>query len=166
MDPLLRHVLSELNGQVFLRFLGRLTGVRGLIPDPAFRGAGVHLTLPGGHLDLHADFNRDRFRGLRRVLTVLLYLNPGWRDSWGGHLELWSSELDRCQHRIAPAHNRLVVLTNDDETFHGHPVPLACPEGQMRQSLAAYYYVADRDEERDATAHGAIWAKAPTRDEA
>ena len=60
----------------FLDFLGALTGVEGLIADPHFRGAGLSLTLPGGHLALHADFNRDRTRHLERKLTVLYYLVP------------------------------------------------------------------------------------------
>jgi hypothetical protein len=143
VDPLVRHTLNELNGAVFLRFLEDLTGLRGLIPDPSFRAAGLHLTVPGGHLDLHADFNRDRFRDLSRVLTVLLYLNPGWDDRWGGHLELWPPDLSRCVTRIAPLHNRCVVLQNDDAGYHGHPSPLRCPDDRARQSLAAYYYMSD-----------------------
>ncbi len=106
VDPLVRHALDQLNGAVFLRFLEQLTGLRGLIGDPSFRAAGVHVTLPGGHLDLHADFNRDRFRGLARALTVLLYLNPGWQDEWGGALELWPADRSACAARISPQHNR------------------------------------------------------------
>ncbi|MCA9579776.1 MAG: 2OG-Fe(II) oxygenase, partial [Myxococcales bacterium] len=143
VSPLLRHTLAELNGAEFLGFLERLTGLRGLVPDPAFRAAGLHMTLPGGHLDLHADFNRDRFRDLSRVLTVLVYLNPGWDDAWGGALELWPPDLTECAARIAPTHNRCVVLQNGDTGYHGHPSPLRCPPDRARQSLAAYYYLSD-----------------------
>jgi len=55
VSPLIRHLLNEFSGMAFLDFLEDVTGVRGLIPDPHFRGAGVHQTLPGGHLALHAD---------------------------------------------------------------------------------------------------------------
>lgn len=44
----LRHLLSEFSGMAFIDFLESLTGVQGLIPDPHFRGAGLHLTLRGG----------------------------------------------------------------------------------------------------------------------
>jgi hypothetical protein len=37
--------------------------------DPHFRGAGPSITLPGGHLALHADFNRDRTRHLERAVV-------------------------------------------------------------------------------------------------
>ena len=160
VDPLIRHALAELNGHVFVSFLERLTGRRGLIGDPAFRGAGVHLTLPGGHLDLHADFNRDRFRGLRRAITAIVYLNPGWDDAWGGALELWPADLSACGARISPRHNRLAVLVHGDDAYHGHPAPLACPPDRVRQSLAAYYYVADSDDAGTTEdAHGAIWVR-------
>ena len=165
VDPLVRHVLAELNGAVFVRFLESLSGLRGLIPDPAFRAAGLHMTLPGGHLDLHADFNRDRFRGLSRVLTVLIYLNPGWEDAWGGALELWPEDLSRCAVSIAPQHNRCVVLENDERSFHGHPAPLRCPPTRARQSLAAYYYMSDEARRahdpayEPSPARGAAWVR-------
>lgn len=165
VDPLVRHTLDQLNGAVFLRFLEQLTGLRGLIGDPSFRAAGVHVTLPGGHLDLHADFNRDRFRGLARSLTVLLYLNPGWQDAWGGALELWPADRSACGQRIAPRHNRCVVMVHADDGYHGHPEPLACPADRVRQSLAAYYYQSDDLRRADdpshtpAPAHGALWVR-------
>jgi hypothetical protein len=157
----LRHLLSELSSMSFLDFLETLTGVQGLIPDPHFRGAGLHLTLRGGHLALHADFNRDRTRALSRRLTVLYYLNPGWEPAWGGDLELWTADLSRCETRIAPLLDRLVVMAHGDDYWHGHPAALACPEGRGRAAVAAYFYTAT--ESPDAPeAHGAIWA--PPRD--
>lgn len=156
VDPLVRHLLNEVNGMVFLEMLERITGVKGLIPDPFFTGAGLHLTLPGGHLALHADFDRDRARGLARRLTAVLFLVERWEDAWGGHLELWDEDLTRRDARIAPAPGRLVVFAHGARFWHGHPAPLACPEGIARQSLAAYYYVADGSPE--AEGHSAIWA--------
>ena len=49
-----------------------------------------------------------------------------------------------------------VVFAHGDRFWHGHPEPLACPEGVARQSLAAYYYVADGSPA--AEGHSAIWA--------
>src|SRR5688572_20227973 len=45
VDASLRHLLAEFSGMSFLDFLEDLTGVKELIPDPHFRGAGLHLTL-------------------------------------------------------------------------------------------------------------------------
>ncbi len=158
----LRHLLSEFSGMAFLDFLETLTGVQGLIADPHFRGAGLHLTLRGGHLALHADFNRDRFRALTRRLTVLYYLNPGWEPAWGGDLELWDAGLTRCETRIAPLLDRLVVMAHGDDYWHGHPAPLECPEGRGRAAVAAYFYTAEASPDAP-EAHSAIWAPAPSR---
>ncbi|MFP2906036.1 2OG-Fe(II) oxygenase [Pyxidicoccus sp. 3LFB2] len=152
----LRHLLAEFSGMAFLDFLETLTGVEGLIPDPHFRGAGLHLTLRGGHLALHADFNRDRFRALTRRLTVLYYLNPGWEPAWGGDLELWSADLSRCEARIAPVLDRLVVMAHGDDHWHGHPAALECPEGRGRAAVAAYFYTAEESPNAP-EAHSAIW---------
>lgn len=159
LDPLLRHFLNELTGMAFLDFLGSLTGVRGLIADPHFRGAGLSLTLPGGHLALHADFNRDRTRNLHRTVTVLYYLGGAWSADWGGDLELWNHPPTRCEARYAPVLDRLVVMAHGETFWHGHPEPLTCPPGRARAALAAYYYVAP-EIAGDDDAHGAIWAAA------
>lgn len=158
VDPALRHLLAELSGMAFLDFLTTLTGIEGLIPDPHFRGAGLSLTLPGGHLALHADFNRDRTRHLERKLTVLYYLGQDWEPAWGGALELWDEARTRCEASHLPLLDRLVVMAHGDAYWHGHPAPLACPVGRFRATASAYYYVAEPSP-GEADAHGAIWAK-------
>lgn len=156
VDGGLRHLLAELGSMAFLDFLAALTGIDGLIADPHFRGAGLSLTLPGGHLALHADFNRDRTRHLDRKLTVLYYFGADWQPEWGGALELWDEARTRAEASYLPVLDRLVVMAHGDAYWHGHPQPLACPEGRFRATLSAYYYAAEPSEEDGA--HGAIWA--------
>ena len=157
VDPAIRHLLAELSGMAFLDFLSSLTGEAGLIPDAHFRGAGPSLTLPGGHLALHSDFNRDRTRHLERKVTVLYYLSKDWQPEWGGSLELWDEGRTCCVASHLPLLDRLVVMAHGDTYWHGHPAPLACPAGRFRASVAAYYYVAAPSPD-EADAHGAIWA--------
>lgn len=156
VDPRLRHLLNELSALSFLEFLQTLTGLEGLIPDAHFRGAGLHLTLPGGHLALHVDFNRDRFRALTRRLTVLYYLNPGWQSEWGGDLELWDASASNCVARIAPVLDRLVVMAHGETAWHGHPHPLRSPDGTGRAAVAAYFYTAEQSPDAP-QAHSALW---------
>jgi Rps23 Pro-64 3,4-dihydroxylase Tpa1-like proline 4-hydroxylase len=156
VDPRLRHLLAELNGMVFLDFLEALTGIKGLIPDPHFHGAGLSLTLPGGHLALHADFNRDHTRHLTRKVTILYYLGRDWSPEWGGALELWDEALMQCEASYLPVLDRLIVMAHGDTYWHGHPAPLACPADRFRASVTAYYYVAAASPD-DAEPHGAIW---------
>lgn len=167
--PALLTLLGELNGMAFLDFLAALTGRRDLIPDPHFTGAGPMATLPGGHLAIHADFNRDSARHLDRVLTVLYYAPRTWDESWGGELELWNRANTERERAIAPLLDRLVVLAYGEDHWHGHPSPLRCPEGHWRAVVTATYYAARSQPGDDDDAHGAIWsahapaARAPDR---
>lgn len=157
--PEIRWLLAELTGMAMLDFLGALTDRADLIADPHFTGAGLLATLPGGHLALHADFNRDSARHLDRVLSVFYYAPVDWHDEWGGELELWDRARTRCEVAIAPRRDRLVVMAHGDDHWHGHPAPLRCPEGAWRAVVAAYFYAARGDEADDERAHGAIWAR-------
>jgi hypothetical protein len=154
----LRWLLAELGSMAFLDFLGALGGRRDLIADPHFTGAGPIATLPGGHLAIHADFNRDSARHLDRVLTALYYLPTEWDAAWGGELELWDRARTRCEVTIAPVRDRLVVMAYGEDHWHGHPSPLRCPDGHLRAVVTAYYYAARALPGDDDRAHGAIWA--------
>lgn len=144
LPPLVRRTLQELNTAPFIGFLETLTGIEGLIPDPHMLGGGIHLSRPGDLLGIHADFNWHPGLKLHRRVNVLVYLNPDWDEAWGGDLELWDATASHCVRRVAPRMNRAVVFNTRSDTFHGHPRPLACPEGVFRQSIAAYYYTAER----------------------
>jgi hypothetical protein len=157
IDPELRNILHDFNSMVFLDFLEKVTGIPGLIGDPSFSGGAFHQILPGGKLDVHADFNIDQRRRLRRRINVLLYLNKDWKDEYAGHLELWSRDMSRREHSIAPIFNRCVIFNTGTDTYHGHPHPLACPRGMTRKSLAFYYYASDRTAFDDAAAHSTLW---------
>lgn len=147
MGPTTRRFIEEMNSAPFIEFMEQLTGVDHLIPDPHLEGGGVHQIGPGGLLKIHTDFNWHRKLKLHRRLNVLVYLNPGWEDAWGGKLELWDKDMTACGSRIAPIFNRMVVFSTTDFSYHGHPEPLAVPEGMMRNSIALYYYSAERPAE-------------------
>ncbi len=82
----------------------------------------------------------QRTTRLYRRLNLLLFLNEGWREEWNGDLELWDREKRGCEVRIAPDAGRAVLFETSDTSFHGHPAPLACPDGVSRRSIALYYY--------------------------
>jgi Rps23 Pro-64 3,4-dihydroxylase Tpa1-like proline 4-hydroxylase len=159
--PALRGLVHELHASPFLRYLEILTGIAHLIPDPHMTGGGLHQYLPGAVLRVHADFNRLPGVELDRRLNLLLYLNEGWDRSWGGDLELWDAEMERCRVRIAPLANRCVVFSTTSTSFHGMPEPLACPAGRTRRSLALYYYTNGRPDDEPATAHSTLWQARP-----
>lgn len=154
-------VLQSLNSSAFILLLERLTGIEGLVPDPHFSGGGLHNILPGGHLGIHADFNHHTKLRLERRLNLLIYLNKHWQTSYGGCLELWDREMKECRQKIYPLFNRCVVFSTTDSAFHGHPEPLACPEGMSRKSLALYYYTSGRPETELTPAHSTLFQQRP-----
>jgi hypothetical protein len=152
-----RFFLNHLNSIFFLGFLRELTGIPDLISDPYFDGAGLHETLPGGWLDVHADFNYHGAVFLDRRLNVLIYLNREWHEDWGGCLELWDRELRGCVKRIVPRFNRMVIFNTSDFSYHGHPEPVRCPPGVTRRSLALYYFSNGRPEAERSERHSTLW---------
>jgi len=149
LEPLFRLAMNEFNAAPFLKYLGRLTGIERLLPDPYFSGGGMHQIVSGGILDIHTDFNLYRRLGIYRRLNVLIYLTEEWREGYGGCLQLWDKAIKaggRCVRSIPPLYNRAVIFKTDKKSFHGHPIEWAAPSGLTRRSIALYYYTADREE--------------------
>lgn len=165
VPPFFRHFLNECNSMAFIDFLETLTGIQGLIPDPHFAGGALHQIVKGGKLAIHADFNIDRRRQLDRRVNVLLYFNKNWKSEYGGDLELWDREMKRCVKKISPILNRCVVFNTASDTYHGHPDPLSCPDGETRKSIALYYYTASQDNQGHKKEHSTLWRARPGTDE-
>ena len=160
MGSFTRQLIAQLNGGTFLRFLEALTGIQGLISDPYLLGGGLHRIERGGFLRVHADFNlHPQFR-LDRRINLLLYLNEGWQEAWGGHLELWNHV--SCSRSILPVANRCVIFNTTDDALHGHPTPLDCPPGEARKSIALYYYSNGRPENERAADHLTLYHRPAT----
>lgn len=142
-----KKLMNFLNSEPFLDFLQELTGVKEkLIGDPYFLGAGQHEIKKGGLLKIHADFNKYPAFDLDRRLNVLIYLNKDWKESYGGHFELWDKGMKKSVKKILPIFNRMAIFSTTDYSYHGHPDPLNCPEDKSRKSLALYYYTHGRPE--------------------
>jgi len=161
MPASIRDVLYFLNSSQVLQFLEKLTGIDALIPDPYFTGGGLHQIERGGHLGVHADFNKLEQLRLERRLNLLLYLNKDWKEEYGGHLELWDRSMSECVKRVLPIFNRCVIFSTMDHSYHGHPLPLTCPEGRSRKSLATYYYTNGRPEEQESPSHSTLFKPRP-----
>jgi hypothetical protein len=144
--PSIGEVVDELNSPRFRDFLRDMTGIEGLLHDETLEGGGLHQSERGGFLNVHADFTvHPHRRDWRRRLNLLLYLNPGWEESYGGYLELWDTEMRECRRKIGPVFNRCVIFSTDPTSFHGHPDPMTCPPGVTRKSLALYYFTQEAE---------------------
>jgi Rps23 Pro-64 3,4-dihydroxylase Tpa1-like proline 4-hydroxylase len=151
----LRQAIHDLNSGVFIRFLEELTGIEHLLPDPHLAGGGLHLTRRGGHLGIHADFNwHERLQAHRRI-NLLIYLTPGWAESWGGALELWDRKAVACERVVEPLFNRAAIFDTTSDSFHGHPTHWAADAN--RRSIALYYYTTSRPESELRSPHNTLY---------
>ena len=156
-----RDVLYFLNSRPMLQFLEALTGIQSIISDPYYLGGGLHQIKRGGKLEIHADFNRHTKLKLDRRINVLIYLNQNWKEEYGGHFELWNPDMTRAEQKILPLFNRCAIFSTTSSSYHGHPLPLACPTGETRKSMATYYYSNGRPEEETSENHSTLFQDRP-----
>ena len=123
--PRMRTLFYSFNSKPFISVLENITGIKGLIPDPYFLGGGFHEICQGGHLSVHADFNHHKLMDLERRINVLIYLNKGWQEAWGGQLELWDREHDQMR-EVGRARDSIAASSSTPPTlaFTATRIPL------------------------------------------
>ncbi len=137
----IQQVISTMNSKEVVRLISELTGIKNLVADDTLEGGGLHQSQRNGFLNIHADFTvHPHKRHLRRRVNLLIYLNEGWKDAYNGHLELWSRDMKACVKKISPIFNRCVIFNTDEDSYHGLPEPILCPEDMTRKSIALYYF--------------------------
>ena len=148
----IKGTINELNSPNFLQWLSAITGIPNLQKDDGLEGGGIHQSTRGGYLNIHADFTvHPHHRNWQRRVNVLVYLNPEWKEEWGGKLELWDTQMKACEASVLPIFNRCVIFNTDADSYHGHPEPMTCPDGVYRRSIALYYYTIEENPYRRAT---------------
>lgn len=139
-------LITYLNSSDFLKYLSVITGIQNLVSDPNLEGAGLHQSLKGGFLNIHSDFSsHPHHSNWKRQLNLLIYFNEDWKEGYGGQLEFWQKDMQKCIKSIMPINNRCVIFKTDEHSFHGFPDKLNCPENESRKSLALYYYTEEED---------------------
>jgi len=147
LPPRLKALVAELNSDKFLKVVTQITGIEGLQADMSLEGGGLHESRQGGFLNIHADYiSHPHKPNWRRRVNIIIYLNEGWKEEWGGHLELWDADMKHAVQKIAPIFNRCVIFNTDAKSYHGHPEPITCPADVSRRSLALYYFTEEAQE--------------------
>lgn len=158
--PAFSGIFSELQSDQFRAQVGQITGIDKLLRDDILAGGGLHQSPNTGFLDLHVDANFHPIdKRLHRRVNLLVYLNRGWREEWGGNLELWSDRNKKPyerMHSITPVFNRAVIFSTTRTSWHGVG-PITCPDGVTRKSLALYYYTIERPDAEMYKDSSVIW---------
>jgi Rps23 Pro-64 3,4-dihydroxylase Tpa1-like proline 4-hydroxylase len=144
----------------FLSDLSYITGMPNLLADAELVGGGMHITGPGGRLDVHLDFNYMEERKLHRRLNLLLYLNPTWDKEWGGDIQLWDKDVKHCEASFSPTFNRCVIFETNEISYHG-VVPVSPAAKTPRQSFATYYYTREAPAHWTGLSHSTVFKARP-----
>lgn len=150
---------NTVHSGLFINFLERVSGIIGLVADPELYAGGLHEMPPGGRFRTHLDFNQHPITKLDNRLVFITYLNKDWRPSYGGALELWSVEENKCASVIEPTFGRSILFYQSSKAMHGHPDPVSAPGGRMRRSAAAYFYSNGRLDLEGDGYHSTIYGK-------
>jgi Rps23 Pro-64 3,4-dihydroxylase Tpa1-like proline 4-hydroxylase len=143
------HVMAFFNSPEFLKNLEVLTGIQGLQIDPGLHGGGWHGHTAGGKLNVHLDYSMHPKLKLERRLNLILYITSGWKPEWGGQLGLWEGGRDKMGKlgsQVDCLFNRAVLFDTTQNSWHGLPDAIRCPQGMIRKSIAVYYLSEPRPE--------------------
>lgn len=143
LSPYAQAFLWQACSEPFLGFLRHITGLQDLTLDPLFHGGGLHESFRGGWLNVHADWTKHPVLPLARRLNMIVYLNRDWDPSWGGALELWAPGAKAAGASVEPLFNRAVIFPTTEETLHGFPTPMTCPDDRSRKSISLFYWSPD-----------------------
>lgn len=117
----------------------------GLEFDFGLNGGGWHMHGRGGNNNIHLDYNVHPKLNKQRKLNIIIYMTKDWDSSWGGGLELWSHNYktnNTPKERVTTIENkfnRSIIFDTTQNSWHGLPNAINCPEGVIRKSLAAYF---------------------------
>ena len=109
------------------------------------------MTGRGGKLNMHKDYSIHPKLGKERRINIVIYMTPDWQEEWGGGLELWSHDEEKnlpkeCVKKIYNKFNCAALFDTAQNSWHGLPKELECPEGTYRKSLNIYYVAEAREE--------------------
>ena len=141
---------TYLNSKSFCDQLSELTGVSVLLPDHGLNGGGWHIHASGGKLNPHLDYSLHPKLPYQRKINLIVYLQEGWKEEWGGHLGLYEHDEEKkapgkLVHEIEPKFNRAVFFDTTMNSWHGLCREVSTPEGVCRKSMAIYYLTTPRD---------------------
>ena len=137
-------VFSMMNTPEFVEKIRKITGISNLVADYGMHGGGWHMHARGGLLNMHKDYSIHPKLGMERRCNIIIYMTPDWQQEWGGGLELWSHNDEtglpkECVTKVYNKFNRAVLFDTAQNSWHGLPDEITCPEGVYRKSLAIYY---------------------------
>jgi len=142
----LTKLFAIFESEEFIKELSNLCG-HALIRDQTRNFWGVHKYKIGDHLDIHVDAGLHPTMGLKKQMTLGLYLSANWKEEYECKFEVWKgtnagasdAKIFERVDVIEPKFNRLILFTCNDYAWHGNPEPATCPDGAKRIFITISY---------------------------
>lgn len=162
MHPLIQNIFYALSHDKIINKLKNIFNIHNLEYDPYCHGGGLHMHPKYGRLNIHLDYEKHPITNKQRRLNIILYLNDNWDNEWNGDTQLFSTDLKDCIVKSYPKSNTAIIFITNDNSWHGVPEIIKCPENIYRKTLA-YYYVSNFDENKSEYRIKAKFAKLPNQ---
>lgn len=109
--------------------------------DFSFYGAGLHCMPPGSSLGTHLDSQLHPNRRWLRTHSAVLFLNMGWKESWGG--SFYSGYHDGINFarkaEYPPEFGRMLMFECDESAYHGVE-EVQRRSKQCRNTLSVFFW--------------------------
>ncbi|MBW2960857.1 2OG-Fe(II) oxygenase [Mesonia aestuariivivens] len=136
-DPILENIIYAFQDDRIVNEISEICGIENSFPDENLYAGGLSMMGKDQFLNPHLDNSHDKDRNRWRVLNLLFYVTPEWKEEYGGNLELWPNGLKEDPITIHSKFNRLVVMATHNESLHSvSPVNY---EG-FRKCVSNYYF--------------------------
>ncbi|WP_440959664.1 2OG-Fe(II) oxygenase [Oceanicaulis sp. LC35] len=171
IGPAYKAIHAALESGEITKWLTSITGIEGLVwGGDNMYGGGTHENLHNAELDIHLDFNYDDRNQYHRRLNLLVYLNPGWQEEWGGSLELHKDPREPETNyfkAFSPIFNRAIIHETSHKSWHGFQrINIPKDKGdESRKSLALYFYTKDRPQDEIRGNHTTHYVHFPLPDD-
>ena len=101
-----------------VEYIAKIFNLKNIYPDPKLYAGGISVMKENNFLNPHIDNSHNEGRKKWRVLNLLYYVTPDWKEEYGGNLEIWNKGMNSKQITIESKFNRLVVMLTHNHSWH------------------------------------------------
>lgn len=135
--PILEEVIYAFQDSRIVELIAEICDIKDPVPDDSLYAGGLSLMANKQYLQPHLDNSHDKNRELWRVLNLLYYVTPDWKEEFGGNLEIWPNGLKQPHLTIFSKFNRLAVMATHNDSLHS--VSPVVADGE-RKCVSNYYF--------------------------
>ncbi|MEG0189349.1 2OG-Fe(II) oxygenase [Algoriella sp.] len=133
----LEEIIYAFQDERIVYLIAEICEIKQPIPDTSLYAGGLSMMGNSQFLQPHLDNSHDAKRELWRVLNLLYYVTPNWKEEYGGNLEIWPNGLKNDQITIFSKFNRLAVMATHNNSLHS--VSPVVYDG-FRKCVSNYYF--------------------------